>query len=82
MLPARAFSPLWFQAEQAADGLVNHPGRLSIPEGDRAAQGAGERGDHGGSRPGIDRREFAEPHARRLGRGWVHAVVLSVVMPP
>ncbi|AUX38784.1 uncharacterized protein SOCE26_001620 [Sorangium cellulosum] len=76
LLLARACSSprCWIEAEQPADGLVNHPGRLAIPEGDGAAQDAGERGNHGDPGGGIDRRELTEPHARRLGRGWVHAV--------
>ncbi|WP_199693900.1 hypothetical protein [Sorangium cellulosum] len=45
---AEACSPLWCdrQPEQPTERLVNDPGPHLVPEGDGAAQGAGERGDY------------------------------------
>ncbi|WP_437276045.1 hypothetical protein WME90_33005 [Sorangium sp. So ce375] len=59
--------------EQPADCLVDDTSRNVISEGDGAAEGAGERGNHGGARRRIGLREVSDPEARRLGPGWVHA---------
>ncbi|WP_437324468.1 hypothetical protein [Sorangium sp. So ce381] len=37
------------EPEQPADRLVDDTSRDVIPEGDGAAEGAGQRGDHGGA---------------------------------
>ncbi|WP_437832450.1 hypothetical protein [Sorangium sp. So ce1153] len=50
---------------------MNDPGRLFIAERDGTAQGAGERGDHGGPRRRVGWRELAMLKRRRLGPGWV-----------
>ncbi|WP_438012090.1 hypothetical protein WME89_33405 [Sorangium sp. So ce321] len=51
------------QPEQPTDRLVNDPGRHLVPEGDGAAQGAGEPGDHRSPRRRLGQGELPRPRA-------------------
>ncbi|WP_438023969.1 hypothetical protein [Sorangium sp. So ce233] len=51
------------QPEQATESLVDDPGRHLIPERDGAAQGAGERGDHGGATRLVGQGDLPGPRA-------------------